>query len=284
MSNIQLIKNEEEKYDEIEHSCLICQETLSVPIIIKIKNCICNYTLCLSCFRSSMKLNKKNKIFNNIFDKCLICKTEFKINRDIICFELTPSYKLYEIDLNFSRYLDKKYGVIQCRYPNCKWEGSRINFISNHSKNCNHLIISCNCGHSYKQKNKNNHLKICPNYILNCPGCAISLPRKHIHNHMLGCNNVYVICNQCNTLIKRKDIKYHACVIDEIIKSYTNIQQLYNNLLIKVNDISDILITNINKEFDIYESNIKSRGPLTTNISEILQDYFSEHDSLNTLF
>ena len=273
----------EELYKEKEIICLICQEILYVPIKIKIMNCECDYTICLTCFRSSLKLNNKRQTFNNIFDKCLICKETYKIDRNTICKNYIPCSNLYNIDIDFARYLDIKHGNIKCRYPNCNWEGTRINFITNHSKNCNNLIISCTCGQSYKQKHKNSHTKICPNHILKCMGCGINLPRKRISDHMINCQNLKIKCNICNKLIKRKDTKYHPCIIEELLKTYTCIQQEYNNLLIKLNNISSILKNRVNNEFESFNLSLTVNNPITTNISNIILENFSEYDSINTL-
>ncbi len=171
-----MTKRKAEEIDDGKNqdNCLICQHTLSIPVI-PAQTCLCDQVVCMKCHIDRVEVySNPTKILTNY--KCLLnCGASYKNVPKDSSYTLLGYKEFYR--------LDKLYGDIKC--PVCeKWKGSRSSYITEHKDVCSKEYYK-KCDGCKKVVNINEHNIECE-YCLN----EITLCTKRKH-YMQECIVIY---------------------------------------------------------------------------------------------
>ncbi|KAN0034858.1 hypothetical protein ACTFIV_001391 [Dictyostelium citrinum] len=221
--------------------CVICSH-----LQVEIYQCVEGHCACKNCFLKMIELKKQ----------CMTCRCEIKSIES----------------LSKNRYLEKEVRKLNIHCPNSDLKSGikdenggsggckdiiTIEGLETHLKCCKFTLKECPNNKNCNDSNKNeaclkirlgefdNHLKDCPNSVIQCEHCSIEITRSKQINHVDNdCLKVLKQCEFCFKLIERGEFNNHQNDIcpSKLIKCPFNEGGCLE--LVKRSDIKDHLASN----------------------------------------
>ncbi len=163
----------------VDHTCLICRESVRVPVIPKLTHCLCKHIVCLTCYRDFLSLNRERN--DRVNRRCFYnCDGELLTRNLNARSAYTKNYDLMTIIDNNPQLYGFENGV-----PCCK-------------QGCNVVLNS--------QYDLEQHLfRYCLYSTTQCPYfCGTRGQRININAHMRQCYNRPIPKHERWTLVQKK--------------------------------------------------------------------------------
>lgn len=146
--------------------CLICHDSIVIPVSIVAFKCVssgmCTYTVCLTCARDYLELNKSYRDRSSEV-RCLTCQERIRLDG--------LNSKAYTVNYHVMKYLDVIIGNVSC--PRClEYKGTQKQIEEHLKSSCSERTLPCSfCRNMIKFKDTDGHMKVCPD-VAKCQWCS----------------------------------------------------------------------------------------------------------------
>lgn len=194
--------------------CLICHETMTMPVHIKqtIKKCECRLDLCLFCVRDSFGLNTetRSELSHSGHFNCPICRNAFELNDNDVKIAFRKASDIYTKDYREAKRLDDVYGDILC-HRECGGKRFFRSDLDEHSRICKKIKRLCRtCRQIFEGMSLEEHLETtCVSVLIECDCCQKMIPRSYKPNHVFNCRD----CNvpMCVKIFGKDGVHTESC-------------------------------------------------------------------------
>ena len=164
----------------------------------------------------------------------------------------------------------------KCRH--CKNE-QLTSTISEHERECDWRIITCNCGERMTQIMVEQHkATICPNVPVMCPdGCNTLYDRGNMSQHTAVCENVVVECDMCSHQCTRREMAEHKAN-KELHRQYPIAMEQKQNEKFLLLEQSVDLLKQVTQQLKTREKDDIDAAGVLRNVCEDIKKLMQQND------